>query len=506
MQDTGTTRDRRKAGWQIFALAAGILVSLSLLISAVEPLWILLIFLVFGLTLVGVLKFPSAMLVPVIFIPQWKTLSLLEGLQRHMDLTLVALIVLSLVLLIQLTRGFREGWSVQRLFAGEKLGVAVFFLFALIVAASYLYTPAPNWGFTQMTRLWGIGGVLFLSPFILIKKEEDFRQFAITFLCFAIVRGIDTILFPEYAKEETMQDTVKTDIGAAWLIGMAILIVLYYELFEAKRVQWFMKLICLPLLAAGLIAATARGPIFALVLVLLTAPLVSPQKLFRPGAALRWLGLLIIIVIGSWVSFSSLWWAQTRFQQKTREIVEILQGSAPSSGSAVERLDFYKAALTEIAERPIWGLGVGGWAVYYNGKDERAYPHNLLLLVAVEQGMLGESVLVTFLIVVSLAIKRIVKASGEHFIVLFALFAFSVTVSMFSGDLDTNRLLWFWCGMSFAFSRFLKLSPTGSYTSSKEFAAVCTGLRPPHVPHRPTCHAAPWCYARIAIEVWNHGE
>lgn len=465
MIGSGTNRLYSGANWGAAALVAGLIVVLVWFSAAVEPLSILLATLVLSLALIGFVKFPAAILVPVIFIPQWKTLGALEGLQSRVDLTVVALVVLSLVLLLQLVKGFPQGWSLRQIVGGEGMGIGAFYLFALVVSASYLYTPAPNWGLTEVTRLWGIGGLLLVSPLILIKEENHFRQFAITFLCFATVRAAQVILFPEYGKGGKTEDIIKTDIGAAWLIGMAILILLYYELFEARWVRTLVKLVCLPLLAAGLVAATARGPIVALVLVFLAVPLVSPRKAFRSEATSHRLVILILIVVGSWLSFSSLWWAQARFQQKTQEMVGILTGSTPGSGSAVERLNFYKIAIAEIPERPILGLGVGGWAVYYHGRDDREYPHNLFLLVAVEQGLLGIIALLAFLVTTSSALRRIIKATGQHFIVLFALVLFSLTVSMFSGDLDTNRLLWFWCGMTFTFSRLVRLSAAGSFAA-----------------------------------------
>jgi O-antigen ligase len=442
--------------WHVLAATGGTVVALLFAIPSVRPLWVLIGVLLFSTVLIGFVKFPATLLVPVIFIPQWKTLPFLAALQSTVDLTLVALILLCLLLAFQLIVSLVRGQSISDLFAGQGVGVATFFLFAGVVAASYWYTPAKDWGFTQMTRLCGIGGLLFLSPFILVRQERDFRQFAITFICCASLRAIQPIFYPEYAKWRgaKLAGAVTSDIGAGWLIGMAILLLLYYKLFESRSAQWVVRFLSVPLLAAGLVAATARGPIVSLVLVFFFVAVVSSRYSVSFSRILPWLGILTLISVGGWLSLSSLRWAQTRLQHKTNEIVEIWHGRT-SVGSASKRLEFYKVALREIPERPVLGLGTGGWAVYYFGRDMREYPHNLFLLVAVEEGTVGLLALFGFLGTVWFAFRRVSSTTGDRFIVLFSLVLFCLSCSMFSGDLDSNRLLWFWCGMTFAFSRML---------------------------------------------------
>ncbi len=443
--------------YYFLAAMAGAVIALLFAIPSVRPPWAFGGALLLALVLVGLVKFPSAMLVPVIFIPQWKTLPFLEGVQRTIDLTLVALIILCLVLAFQLMADLVRHQSILQLFSGQRAGVVAFFVFSGVVAASYLYTPAKDWGWTQMIRLWGIGGLLVLSPLVLIKREKDFRQFAVAFLFFSLVLATQQIAIPEYGAEGKLGSIVRTDIGAAWLIGMAILLLLYYELFESRSVLWAARVLGLPLLAAGLVAATARGPVVSLLLVLLAVPWVSPAYRLSASRMLKWLAILTLILAGSWLAFTSLKWTETRYKKKTSELVAIWRGET-AVGSAGERLQFYKAALREIPERPILGLGTGGWGVFYTGRDIREYPHNLFLLVAVEEGIIGLLALFGFLTVVGLTLQQIHKRTGGRFVVLFAEVTFCLVCSMFSGDLDTNRMLWFWCGVTFAFSRMVKLA------------------------------------------------
>jgi O-antigen ligase len=144
-----------------------------------------------------------------------------------------------------------------------------------------------------------------------------------------------------------------------------------------------------------------------------------------------------------------------RFQQKTAQLEDLVRGANPR-GSVGARLEFYRSALTAVAEKPLLGRGTGGWSVYYYGQDRRAYPHNLLLEVLVEQGLLGFTALLIFLGTLFVALKRMLVMAGPQLALFPTLVVFCLSNSMFSGDLDDNRLLWFCCGIALAGCRMVR--------------------------------------------------
>lgn len=459
MQVSAIVNKRMVVRWYGLAIGGGLVIALLMTNRSIQPLWAVLGLVLLAAVIEGLIRYPAVMLVPVIFIPQWKDLPIFRSLQARVDLTLVSLIVLCIVIVFNLAVYRSRGGTIRELFAGQGKGVTAFFTFAGIVALSYLYTPAPNWGFTQATRLCGIGGLLFLTPFVLIKNEKNFRQFAFTFVFFAMALAANIIFFPRYAVNQYgWTYTVKTDIGGGWIIGMAILLLTYYRFGKTPATNWFWKLSCGPVLVVGLIASTARGPLLSLLLAFIVTPLVIPRKRGATSKVLTSVGILLGLVIATMIATSVLPHVKGKYQEKTQEIDRILHGSWPG-GTVGERLEFYQAALREIPTHPVLGMGVGGWGVFYYGRDSKNYPHNLFLLVGVEEGLVGLIALITFLGIVGIALKRIVRQTGDRHVALFALVLFCVSVSMFSGDLDTNRLLWLWCGMSLAFARMLQLQP-----------------------------------------------
>jgi hypothetical protein len=86
-------------------------------------------------------------LVLPVFAPQFKTVPGLSSVQSHADLTLLALCGAALVILLHSIFGSQRVQPCPRTFHRFfPRQLTAFFLFAIVVAASYLYTPAPQYG------------------------------------------------------------------------------------------------------------------------------------------------------------------------------------------------------------------------------------------------------------------------------------------------------------------------------------------------------------------------
>jgi hypothetical protein len=77
----------------------------------------------------------------------------------------------------------------------------------------------------------------------------------------------------------------------------------------------------------------------------------------------------------------------------------------------------------------------------------------LLLEIAFEQGLLGIGTLCLFLTAVGISFQQLERETRVRFLVLAMMILYSLLISMFSGDLDDNRVLWFWTGMTMAVCR-----------------------------------------------------
>jgi len=404
------------------------------------------------------LKFPAALIVPAIFVPQVKDWPAVVPLQQQVDLTVFFLILLCVAILLSFVFGplGQAEWPLRRLLAGQGKGIAAFFLFAAIVAVSYLYTPAPNFGWRVVSRLWGIGGLLFMAPLILVRREKDFRHFVLAFLLLAVALAVAMFVRIEFGAPGKM--TEFTMIAAGWLMGMAVLLLLYFRLFESRRAQLLLTLFCLPFLTAGLFASVSRGPILSLVPVLVVTSVLLNVRQSLPTRIVKLLGVLAFLLV-TYTAVSS--FAQgipalrAVYEAKGEEVAQLWEGTM-TPGSGGKRLPLYQSALQAMSERPFFGLGVGGWSVYYYGRDQVDDPHNLFLQVGAEQGVVGLIALLALLGTTVYATVTIFMTTGNRFLVLPALLMFVMSTSMFSGNVDDDRLLWIWCGMTFAVARMVR--------------------------------------------------
>src|SRR6267154_385452 len=420
------------------------------------PLWILAALALAPLLLIAMRRFRAAFIPPLIFVGYLKTVQS-KGLSLT-DPSMIALLLLCGSILLDLlfaSTGKDRHW--QRELSTQWKGIASFGVLAAATAISYLYSPAPTYGWDKLSRFLVISGILFLAPLVLIKKTDDVRHFTLgilvcaTLLSIKLLYGInDASLFDSGGHSLSSETRDVTQIGAGQLVAIGLLWLLFCPHYNLRRLS---LMISVPLLCAALIASVARGPILFFV-----AVLVPFMVLHRVRAAMTstrvWLPVLLF---GLLAFVGSLYWlqrqeaAQEKFRTKKAEIEEVLRGSSTPTYTAGRRLTLYGWALEMFAKKPLTGWGLGGWGYYVFDRDLPSYPHNLVLEIAAEEGLMGLAALGTLLLTVSLAMRRIWRRCPDlSFIV--PVFTFSFLATLTSGDININRPLWLWCGIIFAFA------------------------------------------------------
>jgi O-antigen ligase len=395
---------------------------------------------------------PAASLAPIVFVPQLKDLAILRPIQSAVDLTLLSLAAASGVIALHFVLGTRRA-PVQgaHRFEDSLREIIAFFAFATIVAFSYLYTPAPDYGGTKLLRFVLIGSFFLLAPLYLMVREEDFRHFVIAFLCLAVLQSVALLTQLQSSSQATPnpEDADVTRIGAGWLIGMAILLLLFYRLVDSDLLRKCLIAVTLPCLTAGLIASASRGAVVAVSLALIVC--VVKARRGKSKLPVVVVGLLLIVCAGTTYYFLRDK-ANGKYTGKIDELLDYAQGKSYSDSgrSTAHRLEFYTAAIDEIPERPFLGLGVGGWSIYYWDSDSRQYPHNILLEISVEEGLVGLIAFLAFQAIIYSDASALMRLSGGRFVAFFGIFLFALIAAMFSGDLDDNRAIWLCAGLLLA--------------------------------------------------------
>lgn len=437
------------------------LAALALLLTAREalgisagPLMVIAAFFAGIVALIIVVRHPAAFVTPVLFVPRLKEVGSLGIFGPARDLT--ALEIACALLGVGI---FARWLGNRRASAGEFAApapqypspsrpIVAFLVFAAVVSLSYLYTSAPNYGSWKLTAFATLGCAVFFAPFLLFAGDRDFRDFTVGTTLFAMMVAASSLSFS--ATGAMGAEDNPAHIGEGQVIGLAILLLVYTPI-QKRWLRWFVLLICIPGLAVGLVSAETRGPLFSLLMVLLLSffldsfrsPMLTRRQMAFVGAAL----------VGAVMLLSAFWFygaEASKFQYKAAEIVNLVEGDNQAQGTAVERLVYYKAALELFTERPALGWGLGGWSMAYWQHDIRQYPHNMFLETMVEEGLVGLFALLFFLRAVYRHWRAHRDVVQKRLPCLLPGLVYLISISMFSGDLDDDRFIWFWCGLILA--------------------------------------------------------
>ena len=455
--------------------------------SGFEPAIALLLSLLVVVGFMCAWKFHMALIAGLLFVGIFKSHGATEVSFRDPTLLLLALLAGAVVCEVLVRSRLNEtaAWSLA--IRGEMGAVVAFVALLAIVSVSYLYTPAPISGANKLARFAAFVPVVFFSPLLLLHKEKQFKSFAVMNLVLSLVLAVRSVLELMHTSPIAMELAGKGDItriGDAQLIGSAVVMLLYYRF--AERYATLVRLVCIPLLIVGLIACAARGPLVSLMIAVIIGFITVRKSYIPPKVALVGFGLGVAVAV-----FSTLWIeefpaARDKFMHKEAELA-LLSNMEDPGGTAGQRLQFYSRAWEGIKEKPIFGWGVGAWVTYYYGYDSTAehkgaklaflttYPHNLILEVAFEQGILGLAALFSLLILAFHRLVRLLKVADGRYAFMYPLFLYCLLAGMFSEDIN-NRVLWTWCGMVFAVSHLARKEVME--TAAAQIAATSDVVRP----------------------------
>ena len=114
----------------------------------------------------------------------------------------------------------------------------------------------------------------------------------------------------------------------------------------------------------------------------------------------RWLALLVPVLLAAIVGLGSER-MQERWRKAQTDVLALQEGPLKEENSLGFRIDAWQKSVQAVAEKPIWGHGVGAWNQAYaaqGGTIPKANdPHQQFLLWAVESGLVGVALFAGFL-------------------------------------------------------------------------------------------------------------
>ncbi len=375
----------------------------------------------------------------------------LAFLQTYIDLTLLFLFLSFLVFLYRL---LRKPFA-QKVPSGFNRTAVFFSLLAACLLGGLLITQSEGYGLDKAMRFIILTGWAFFGTVFLITDYLSLRRFSWALVTISTLMAIDALFnYPGVGKVGFVTALGSNYIALARAGGFGLLATLVFLLPTERKPLTKLSLWSIAVLQTwATLSAGARGPILALVVSLLVFFALSVRgfphlKVERFSWKLSMVLLIVVIIISAVGQelFSTLFF---RAQVLTTYLGE----------SGAMRLDLYQGALNLWASSPIWGVGTGGFAVAVTGSDFiREYPHNIVLELAAETGLLGVLAFEMMIYVAfSIGLASIKNSYGLARITaryLLVSSCFALLNAMVSGDLNDNRILFTWLGLMAATIRF----------------------------------------------------
>jgi len=352
----------------------------------------------------------------------------------------------------------------------EKLMIAL----GLSMAFSLRYTSAPTYGRDKTVLFFFLVlPVVVLAPNIIRSVKSLRLAIFILFGTLAVYVLTSVVLRPQVEGIGERVSVINDVIVAAQYLGLAIIIGFSYLLFgKTSAIGQYFIVCMLPLEALLLFMTGTRGPVFALIVVMLFAYWFLHTEGFK-ALLYKSRQTYVIIAVVSGLMFSGYFVLKNvlpvetynRFASVEAFFSDFTSSEVRNWETSSTRILRYMSAANAFFDYPLTGVGAGGYRTVllegnYRGLKRRAllldeaahvYPHNVILEFACEQGMLG---LIAILWVIYLNFKMICglkkvyhSEPQKHFALCFCamVYFFGLCVSMTS--LDIPRMMIFWWGM-----------------------------------------------------------
>jgi len=325
------------------------------------------------------------------------------GLSLHIDFTLLTGLLLILWIIINHFRDRQYQISLRSITGMYLLG-----LFYLWMNISISYSLSTHYSYSK--------SVLFLTNILayicpLLYKQFDIMKFSKSFIIISSALGVlflsqyAPIIYSAVGPERAFSGLY---LSLPEVSGICLLILLIiYKVFPLM-LNWFLII----LNSLIIILAGGRGPIIFVGIVLIIFAifqffakhlLKTQGSMFRSSATKRI--ILLVVLLG----FSLL--LLTNYSSGAKALFDRSKGRlslllfADSQGisdiSSMDRIDhilFSKDLILTDSYRFFLGYGLGSYGVLYGLGEGRAYPHNILLEIWVEMGLVGILIFSFFLI------------------------------------------------------------------------------------------------------------
>lgn len=325
----------------------------------------------------------------------------------------------------------------------------LYIVFACFVLLSYLWTPGKLYSTQKLLYIWTLVLWSLAAPALIISVDPArLKRLGITYIFLSLIVAIEAITQYLLTGGGFISVFGSNYLGMGRVIGLAFLVIVAYFIFEARNN--YEKLLALSIASLYLwlmLIGGGRGPFLAASLsALIPLFFAIHVNLGRHTITLRRYVVPVLILVIVAILLSSYLINNGQMTQTFSRLLVLTQTGMGDSVGA--RLQHFGHAIECWKQAPVFGHGIGSWPVINSGIDMRGYPHNIILEILVELGMLGVFI---FLLIIFYAVSLLapLKSIGDQPIkvVLIMVTVYMLFNSMVSGDIPDNRLLFTCIGL-----------------------------------------------------------
>lgn len=359
---------------------------------------------------------------------QLKAFLLFFGLQMPVDITvLTAVIVLGLTLYKLIRKNSFTTLNFSFVSIGLLLLFYAWMIFSLFYSASEEYS-------TEKTSYFLLNIAAFSVPFFF--KEFSIRRFMQAFTVGTVVLAVGLLPFQYFDLLDTPAESDQVgSYSAIWGLYLSLSeylgLVVIWLLTKKEEVifnRWADIAIVMVVLMV-MVLLGARGPIIfvCIVGVLYFLSSIHFIRFTIKKKTLIWLGagaLLLLAVLFLMTRFEA---TQTLLAHSFYRFIflvkGVLFGDAQEHSASVRILLMQEAfnGIFKSIDSFLFGFGIGSFGIITRGFDIRLYPHNMILEVWFELGLIGLALFLTWIVFVLLKLRKLPNRYISYWLLLYIL-------------------------------------------------------------------------------------
>lgn len=363
-----------------------------------------------------------------------------ESLNLPIDISALFLVLTFFSIILKI--GAKKTFNIEVL-----LPIISIIIVYVILLISYIITPSEIYSTEKILKFTIITVPTIVFSLLLFDNRQSLYRFFISLAIISVILSLLSLpsIFQRGSSLSFIGFNGGNYQGLARLNGVGLIILVFFFLTEAKTIKSkVISLISALLVVFVLFASGSRMPIVAFSIAGIY--LLSKSIFLRRGVVyirkgIKLVLLLLVLALAMLPVIIKKGFFETIIYRFAVLFTED-QGGTSSSG----RIDRFSVAHEMISESPFIGKGLGSFPMYFNGNDLPDYPHNMIIEIIAEIGIIGLLAFSTFFLISYLRAKKFNHAKNRVTptlgMVTIGLFVYYLANAMVSGDINSNRVLY----------------------------------------------------------------